>query len=293
MKSMGILFLLIILFILPSCGQKEKQAGKTKKIVASFYPVYMLTRKVADGVPGVEVINMTRPQTGCLHDYTLAPQDLKALENASIFVVNGLGMESFLEKVISNQPGLKIITAGKGIVPIKDRKGAPNPHVWVGISGAIAEVRNIGLELALLDPANSKTYLKNTDDYITKLSQLKLKMHKTLDGLTNRNIITFHEAFPYFAAEFNLNIAAVIEREPGSEPSASELARTVDTVRKLSIKALFAEPQYPARSAEILARETGSTVYTLDPFVTESGGHFESYEIVMEKNMKVLADALK
>ena len=121
-------------------------------------------------------------------------------------------------------------------------------------------------------------------------------MHAALAGLKNRNIITFHEAFPYFASEFNLNIVGVVEREPGSAPSAGELAKTIELVRQTRVKALFAEPQYPAKSAEVIHRETGVSVSILDPAVTgprDPAKARDSYLHTMEENLKVLVKALK
>ncbi|HBW36866.1 MAG TPA: zinc ABC transporter substrate-binding protein, partial [Desulfosporosinus sp.] len=121
---------------------------------------------------------------------------------------------------------------------------------------------------------------------------LRTKMHQSLDGVQQRNIVTFHEAFPYFAKEFNLTIAGVIEREPGSAPNAKELSETIEQVKSLKIKALFAEPQYPTKAADSIAKETGAKVYTLDPIVT---GPIEAdaYINLMESNLIILQEALK
>ncbi len=249
---------------------------------------------------------MTKPQTGCLHDYQLTPHDMQSLANAWVFVINGGGMESFIEKAIKQQPKLKIINASKGIQLIQTNHNhenhaehkhngheeESNPHVWVSISCAIDQVKNIRDELIKLDSVNADAYKNNAEAYITKLEVLKSKMHAGLSGISSRNIITFHEAFPYFAREFNLNIVAVIEREPGSEPSAGELAQTVAIVKKHKVKALFAEPQYSAKAAQTIARETGSTLYTLDPAVTGEMTR-DSYLQIMGRNLEVLQKALK
>ena len=117
-------------------------------------------------------------------------------------------------------------------------------------------------------------------------------MHKSLDNVKNRDIVTFHEAFPYFAKEFNLNIVGVVEREPGSEPSARELQETIEQVKKLKVKALFAEPQYPTKAIETISTETGSKVYTLDPVVT-GPMDADAYINIMDSNLKILEEALK
>ena len=295
---------LFILILLMMCGcnpnsavknedSKNTEAVKKVKIITSFYPMYISALNVTKDVPGVEVINMTKPQTGCLHDYQITPENILTLETAQVLVVNGAGMESFMDKVIKQQPNLKIVEASKGIELIKNKSdGEENPHVWVSISNAIKQVRNIANQLAVIDPANTEKYKANADVYISKLEKEKDKMHSVLDNIKSKDIITFHEAFPYFAKEFNLNIVGIIEREPGSEPSAGELAATIEKVKKLKVKALFAEPQYSYKAAETIAKETSAKVYTLDPAVTGEM-NADGYISIMDNNLKVLQEALK
>ena len=171
-----------------------------------------------------------------------------------------------------------------------------NPHVWLSVAGAIQETRNLAEGLASADPVNAAQYRTNAAQYTTRLEGLSQEIRTALEGVKHREIITFHEAFPYFAAEFKLKIAAVIEREPGSEPSAGELAKTITQVRQTGVKAVFAEPQYPVRSAEVIHRETGVPVRTLDPCVTgprDPAQARESYLVAMRQNLKVLLEALR
>ena len=306
----GIIIVIILSLALSACGKGDPDrsadpagnrpglsgdAGGTDDllIVTSFYPIYVFTSNIVHDIPGVRVENMTEPQTGCLHDYQLVPADMKVLEKADIFVINGAGMESFLDKVVSQLPDLEIIEASKGIPLLKDEHGEDNPHVWVSISGAIREVRNIAEGLAGLDPENAELYRKNGEEYVKKLEALKEKMHEALKDIKTRDIVTFHEAFPYFAQEFGLNVVAVVEREPGSEPSAGELAETIRIIKDLDVRVLFAEPQYSTRAADSIASQTGAKVYILDPVVTgPKDAAPDSYEKTMEENLKVLIEAL-
>lgn len=305
-----IIILIILSIALSACGKDDPRfsqepggdgpklsgaAGGTDEllIVTSFYPIYVFTSNIALDIPGVRVENMTEPQTGCLHDYQLVPADMKTLEKADIFVINGAGMESFLDKVISQLPDLEIIEASEGIPLLKDEHGEDNPHVWVSISGAIQEVRNIAEGLAGLDPENAELYRKNCEEYVKRLEALKDRMHEALKDIKTRDIVTFHEAFPYFAQEFGLNVVSVVEREPGSEPSAGELAETIRIIQDLDVKVLFTEPQYSTRAADSIASQTGAKVYTLDPVVTgPKDAAPDSYEKTMDENLKVLIEAL-
>jgi zinc transport system substrate-binding protein len=125
-----------------------------------------------------------------------------------------------------------------------------------------------------------------------RLDSLRIRMHAALDNLPRREIVTMHEAFAYFAAEFNLRVAATIEREPGSGPSAADLASIIRLVNARGITAVFSEPQYPAESAGAIAHETGARVYTLDPAVTGPLDK-DAYIRIMDANRVVLAGALR
>jgi zinc transport system substrate-binding protein len=279
------------LFLLPGCRGSNRTDGGNQRIMASFYPIYLMTRNIADGVPGVKVVNLTKPTSGCLHDYTLSPDELVQLETALAFVVNGAGMESFLSRVTERRPGLPAIDSSRGIPPIVDRNGETNAHFWVSVSLAKAQVSNIAEGLARLDPSRAPAYRRNATAYLARLEALRLAMHSSIDPLPNRRIVTFHEAFPYFAREFDLRVEAVVEREPGSEPSAGELADTVALVKKSGIRGLFAEPQYPDGAIRTIAKETGARVYLLDPCVTGPDSS-DAYLSSMEANRKVLVEAL-
>ena len=118
-------------------------------------------------------------------------------------------------------------------------------------------------------------------------------MHAELDGISdeNKNIITFHEAFEFFAEEFNLNVVGVIEREPGTYPSAGEVAEIIDKIKQVNAKAIFVEPQYSRSAADTISKETKVPIYVLDPVVS---GEYENdaYEKIMRENLKNLKEAL-
>ncbi|EFR40633.1 MULTISPECIES: metal ABC transporter substrate-binding protein [Selenomonas] len=296
------LLMLVLSLALVGCGGTDKAAEKPAdkqpaqpfRIVTSFYPMYVATINITQGVDGVEVHNMTKPQTGCLHDYQLMTEDMKTLENADAFVINGAGMEDFMDKVTEQQKNLKVIDASRGIKLIHDEEG-DNPHVWLSVTDAIQQVRNIADQLKEADPAHADAYEKNAAAYIEKLTSLKTEMHAALDNVPHKDIVTFHEAFPYFAEEFHLNIIGVVEREPGTEPTPTELQETIEQVKGLSAKVLFTEPQYSPAAAETIARETGAKIYTLDPVVTGEAtpAAKDAYLDTMRKNMNTLKEALQ
>lgn len=189
---------------------------------------------------------------------------------------------------------MKVIDASRGIELLKDEEGE-NPHVWLSITDAIRQVENIADQLSEADPKHADAYKANAAAYTDKLKALQGRLHAQLDSLPHRDIVTFHEAFPYFAKEFNLNIVKVIEREPGTEPTPSELQETIEEVNKLPVRVLFTEPQYSPSAAETISRETGAKIYSLDPVVTGEADDsaLDAYITTMEKNAAVLQEALK
>lgn len=265
-------------------------AAETTRVVTSFYPVYIATLNVTAGVPGVEVHNLTSPHIGCLHDYQLTAGDVRKLADADLLLANGAGMETFLGKVQEQAPSLRVLEVSDGI-PLVDG----NAHVWVSFEGARQQVDNLTTALIEAAPGQADAFRANAEKYKSALAALDEKMRTALAPYAGTPIVTFHEAFPYFARHFKLDLVGVIARESGAEPSARELADTIELVRTRRVKALFAEPQFPDKSVQVIARETGLKVYELDPVVTgpsEPSEARDAYLRAMEKNLAVLQEAL-
>lgn len=302
--------MLIVIISLAGCTKVNEDDANSLNIVTSFYPMYIATSNIIDGATNVTLKSLASPDVGCLHDYQLTVNDMITLEKADVFVINGGGMESFLDKAISNYPELKIINAfidedehesgdedtteelEHDEEHTHDHNHDVNAHIWVSISLYIEQIEKICEQLKSINPENAEIYEKNTQVYIEKLETLRKEMHSKLDNFEKRNIITFHEAFYYFAKEFNLNVVDVIEREPGTSPSAGELVDIIKRVESEDVNAIFVEPQYLKTAANTIASETGIKVFELDPIVS---GTFEknAYEEKMRKNLEVLMEALK
>ena len=262
----------------------------TFRIVASFYPVYITVRNIVKDVPGVSVTALTPADTGCLHHYHLTPDDLVRLTHADVLVINGAGMEPFLDMIARRLPELPVIDTSRGIRLIDGPRG-PNPHVWVSPSLAISQTWTIAAGLARQDPARAAAYRQNAAAYAGRLASLRERMVMELQTVTNRAIVTFHNAFDYFARDCGLDVVAVVQPEADAQPSAREMARTIATIRAKGVNAIFAEPQYPAGVADAIARETAARVYVLDP--AASGPPADAaYIETMQQNLRTLREAL-
>ena len=143
MKTKIVIFisLIVSLFTLTGCAKTEVQK-ENYKIVTSFYPMYIIARNITDGANNVQLVNMTEQNTGCIHDYTLTTNDMKKIENADIFIQNGLGLEIFMDKIFTIYPNLKVLDASINIKNVI-KEDEVNPHVWTSIENYINQVKEI------------------------------------------------------------------------------------------------------------------------------------------------------
>ena len=306
MRKIGMVLAIILsLICFSGCNDNNSKKDDKINIVTSFYPMYIATINITDGIEDVEVTNLTASTTGCLHDYQITTADMLKLSNADILIINGDGMESFIEKAISTYPDVKIINASEGIRESheelldeesgehvnEEHEHGLNSHYWVSPTLYIEQIKNIEEKLVEIDSNNKEKYELNANTYIEKIDALRNEMHEELDGKEKRNIVTFHEAFDFFAEEFELKVVAVVEREPGTTPSSKEVAQIIDMINEKDVQAIFVEPQYSRSAADTIARETNVKVYNLDPVVTGEMDK-DAYIRIMKENLEVLKEAL-
>ena len=172
--------------------------------------------------------------------------------------------------------------------------GEANAHIWLDAQNAIQMVDNLADGLISAMPQYEAQIEQNRADYVARLTALDAELKETLAAVPNKNIVTFHEAFPYFARAYGLTVAAVVNHEPGDALSPAQLAELVRTIRELNNPPLFTEPQYDDMAAQTISRETGAPIYTLDPVVTgpETDVPLTYYEDRMRENMQTLLVAL-
>lgn len=295
-KIVSIISALLVCIFASGC---RKNLAKQTRYVASCYPVYIIALNLIDGIEGTEVIHMSENHQGCLHDFQIQSEDLKNIEKSSAFIINGAGMENFLKKVTDEIPKIKIIDSSKDIKLLENNchhhhhshEHEYNPHIWMSIDNYIKQTENIAEGLIESDPGNEEKYKQNCEEYISKLKNLKNDITLKLKDVRGKSIITFHEAFPYFANEFGLNIPDVINHDPESEPSAKQISKTINIMKENNINSLFIEPQYKSTAAETISKETGAKIYTLDPAVTGENSK-DAYIEIMTKNAETLKEAL-
>jgi zinc transport system substrate-binding protein len=286
--------LLGALAFLPGCGvTRPTPAAFT--VVAEFYPMYVEAINVVGDTPGVRVENMVPTATGCPEDYQLRPGDLQTLSEADVFIVNGAGLEGYLDKIAAQCAHLKMVDASAGI-PLLTIDGEINPHVWVSPALAARQTRAIAVALAAADPAHAALYQKNGDAYAAKLEALAARLCTDLASAPVRQVVAFHDSMPYLSRDLGLQILAVMEPAPGQNPSPRDLADVVARVRSAQGPvALLTEIDSANPAAEIISRDLQQPLYHLD---TVTSGPLDpalakdAYLRAMDQNLAVLREAL-
>lgn len=295
-----VLAVAMLITTLCSCGS-EKEKSSEILLATSFYPVYIFTLNLVNGIDGISVECMAEQNTGCLHDYQILSKDARLISDAAAFIINGAGMEEFLEDVYSSEEELKVIDSSVGIELLEScdehhKEGehhhhAANSHIWMSVKNAIKQTENIANGLIALYPQFSVQIEKNKTEYVNRLKELDSLLAQKTAALKGENIITFHEAYDYLARDYSLNVIAKVESHEGGEPSAKKLAELTTLIKSKNVRLLFVEQSYKGSAATILSNETDVKICTLNP-VTEGVGELTAYEAIMLENIEVILKAV-
>jgi zinc transport system substrate-binding protein len=298
MKMGGVIGLLLTFAFSVSA---TNPAGRLQ-VLTSFLPLYCFTLQVAGASADVENL---LPANVSPHEYQFARGDLRKLEKADLVIVNGCGVESWLDRLLQNGGGKKTVvaaTAGMeqeliygttplGGGPASRHSSQPNPHVWLDPVLAQQMVTNILLALQHADPAHAAEYATNAAAFASQLQNLNKDFQKTLGSLQGAPMVTLHDAFPYLARRYNLRLVGVLEEVPDVDPSAKYLQAFQRIIRKERIGALFVEKEPSSRLAVQLAGDLKLKLAELDTM--ETGPlRKDAYELSMRRNLKTLSENL-
>ena len=241
----------------------SKQEEQTLTVVTSFYPMYIAAVNVIGDTDGVHLQNLSEPQTGCLHDFQLTPEDMKLLSKADVFIINGGGIESFMKDVAKSYPDLTIIEASEGIDLLED-EGEENAHAWMSVATYEEQVNHIAEGLAAADEKHASDYQKHADAYVVKLDALKERQQKVAEKIKGQSVILFHEAYDYVADDYGLDVAYVLDLDEERQVSAGEVADVLAAVRDDHVKYILAEELYGKSMGDTVEKETDAKVIYLD-----------------------------
>ena len=348
-KFVGIMFLCILIVCTLAVMAYEHTAGKTGAagemsdtsdsekntdeaddmltVVTSFYPMYIAALNIVDGVEGVRLENLSEPQTGCLHDFQLTPEDMKLLSTADVFVINGGGIESFMSDVAKAYPKLDVVEACEDVALLSEDDadsdhdhdhdadtesdsdhdhdheadaesdsahdhdhGDENAHAWMSVPRYRTMVQTIASRLAEKDAKHADEYYANAKAYDAKLAVLEEKIN-SIKSLTNgQNIIIFHEAYAYVADDFSMNACYLLDLDEERSVSAGEIKQVIGAIKDDGVSVILAEELYGKSMGDTVSRETDVHVIYIAPL---NRGEYDkdSYLDGMEHNIELIKEA--
>lgn len=284
--------------IAPALAQNA--AGGPLNVVATFSILGDFAKNV--GGDRVSVTTLVGPNSDT-HVYTPTPSDAKKIADAKLVIVNGLGLEGWLPRLVKSS-GSKAVTvvATKGIATRKIEDGHSHdpadadPHAWQSVPNAKVYVANIRDALVAADPAGTDAYTANAASYLSKLDALDRDVREAVAKIPpeRRSVISTHDAFGYFAAAYGIKFIAPQGVSTESEPSARDIAAIISQIKKQKIPAVFLENVSDPRLMRRIAAETGAniggTLYS--DSLTDEKGPAPTYIDMVRHNIKALTSAL-
>ena len=285
--SIAILLVLIVLIVIGNLNKSSHKDAIRLKIVTSFYPIYIMTLNITNGAENLEVSNMAENYVGCIHDYTLTTADLKKFEDAAIFIQNGYGMEQFIQKIVDSYPNVKMVDSSTKITDFVQEGEEVNPHFWTSIDDYILQVEAITEGLKELDSSNSELYEQNKNTYIQKLQDLKAEYDSYEFGANERQVVSLNESFSYLFKFIGVDETLIETDHEQSALSAETVRDVIEEVKNSGIKAIVIGQNDDDQNANLIASETGATVYRLNDAMSGDGS-LDSYINTMKENLEIL-----
>jgi zinc transport system substrate-binding protein len=292
--------LLLVACAAPRQDEDTAQAGDGLQVVSTFLPITLFTRAVAGDCAAVTALI---PPAISPHDYQASPGAVTALGQADVLVKNGLGMEGFLDKLVSaaENPDLVVIDSSAGVATLESpdtaeqghahdhghSHGPVNPHIWLDPLRAVQQVETIRDGLIKADPSCADGYRRNAEATIAELRQLHATTADRLRPYAGKSFVAFHDVAPYFAERYGLKAEFLVD-VPEINPSPADLRRVAERVKASQLRALLSEPQEGGRSFNTLASDLGIRISVFDPLETGSEDQARdpaSYFEVMRRNV--------
>ena len=279
--------------LLLTLAVQPAHAGERLKVVASFSILADFVHQV--GGDKVEVTALVGPDSD-VHVYTPTPHDARDVGEARLLVINGLGLEGWLPRLLqASGSKAQVVIASQGITPLK-RGGDADPHAWQSVKNAMVYVRNIRDALVAVDAADAATFKSNAERYLAALDALDREVRMEVDKIPpeRRKVISTHDAFGYFAADYGVEFIAPLGVSTESEPSARDVAEIIRQVRQTQIPAVFLENFNDDRLVSRIAAESGAKVggTLFSDALSAQNGDAPTYIDMVRHNIKALTSAL-
>lgn len=261
------LFIAVVILVFSGCN---RAVSDDLKIVTTIAPLYSLTANLIEGVDNVELSNLVPPGSS-VHTFSLTPKLAQQTARADLIIINGLGLEEFLDdtfeiseaQVVDTSEGVNFLEAS--LEEQEEHHSFYDPHIWLSPVNAKVQAANIEKALEEADPINAELYRANLVDLESRLDELHQEVKAGFSELDIKPYLVFHDAYSYFERDFGVHAVAFIEEFPGKEPSAKYLAEIIDLIESDKVEVIFAEAQFSPKLIESLSSEYGLKVGALNP----------------------------
>lgn len=276
-----------------ACSPPETDNGKFK-VVTTFTVIQDMVASVAG--EAADVVSITKPGAE-IHDYQPTPGDIVKAQGADLIVWNGLNLERWFEKFLSNLSGVPSVIVTEGIDPVGigdgPYSGKPNPHAWMSPTNALRYVENIRAALVKHDPGNAETYNRNAAEYAKKIAAIDAPLRARLAGIPDnqRWLVTSEGAFSYLARDYGLRELYLWPINADQQGTPQQIRTVIDTVREQGVPVIFSESTVSDNPARQVAKETGARyggVLYVDSLSPE-GGPVPSYLRLLEVTVDTIA----
>ena len=241
------------------------------------------------------------PPGGEVHTFDPTPADIARVADADLVITNGLGLDDWVADLARDSGSqAPIVALGEDLDGVTyldgdGQAGTVNPHLWMDVGNAIRYVERIGEQLAAVDAAHASVYEAGAASYDERLTALDDSAREQIGAIPaeRRKVVSFHDAFPYFAEAYGLDIVGTVIDAPGQDPSAGEIADLIDAIRASGATALFGEAQFNPQLAQTIADEAGIAVVT-DLYTDSLGGPpADTYEGMIRWDVERVVGALQ
>jgi len=274
----------IVVYGTDSNQQFQKIESDKLQIISSFYPLHEFSQII--GQEKVDAILLV-PIGVEPHDWEPTIKDVQQMQKSDLIIINGIGFENWVDSLRENNYQGKIIDTSDKILVKKLDDNSKDPHIWLNPVTVKTQVQNIANAFSDSDPENQQYYQSNAAKYIEQLDLLDVKIRNELSQCNN-DFIAFHDAFSYFADEYDLNQHTIISpNNSHGEATARTLENIISTANTLNIKVIFSEEAVDPKTSEIIANEIGGKVLILSPIEIASDGNYISKMTENLKNLKV------
>ena len=260
----------------------------TFTVAATIYPLYDIARNVIGGEGTVKVIV---PPGASPHLFEFSPKQIKDLQDVRAVFAIGHGLDDWAAQIAKVVKGSRVIVVDQGIGLRTFKDGTTDPHYWLHFANARKIADNIARALTAIDPAHATIYLKNTDEYKSKLATEEHRLSEALNPARGIPILTFHDAWFYFAEDFGLTIKGTFEPAAGEEPTPRYLAELQKKIRAEHIDIIFVEPQLSTGLLKAFAQDNKVRIAELDPLGGVQGRM--TYFELMDFNANAVRHALE